>query len=215
MLKDGFSYWGGHKEVQIKGFFKMINGEAVLHQDSIEFVKQNGGMIMNIPLKSIQFENFGIDNKVTGQAVQGASLFGFDFGGTTQNITSARLIIPYIDHNGVLQKPEFEFGGIIKKTGKWAEEIYKILLPLQNNSDSVKNKIVENHDDDEVIRILKIRYAKGEISKEEFHEIKKDLEIGTNSKITPQIPKQENICDNCRNNNTPDAKTCIFCGKPI
>ena len=217
ILKDGFFYWGGHKEVQITGFFKMIKGEATLYHDSIDFKKHNSGTIISIPLKSVQFESFGIQNKITGQSFQGGK-FGFAFAGTTQNMTSARLVIPYIDRNGVLQKPEFEFGGIIKKTGKWADEIYKRLLPLQNNSNVVKNK-TEVNQDDEPMRILKIRYAKGEITKEEFEEIKKDLVTEITSE-NPNSPDQQSeslekvkFCQNCGNSNEPNANLCCKYGR--
>ena len=220
ILKDGFFYWGGHKQVQITGFFKMIRGEAVLYYDSIDFKKNNGGLIMSIPLKSIQFENFGIENKITGQSILGGK-FGFVFAGNTQNITSARLLIPYIDRNGVLQKPEFEFGGIIKKTAKWAEEIYTRILPLQDNKTSSVKEKSKIQDLEDPIQILKIRYAKGEISNEEFYEIKKDLEKGMtleNAKLPDQQSesiKKVKFCQSCGNSNEPNVNLCSKCGRVL
>ncbi|MEK0360739.1 MAG: SHOCT domain-containing protein, partial [Nitrosopumilus sp.] len=133
--------------------------------------------------------------------------------------TSARLLIPYIDRNAVLQKPEFEFGGIIKKTAKWAEEIYRRLLPLQDNKTSSVKEKSKIQDLEDPIQILKIRYAKGEITKEEFEEIKKDVVTEMTSE-NPNSPDQQSeyiekvkFCQNCGNSNEPNTNLCCKCGR--
>ena len=42
--------------------------------------------------------------------------------------------------------------------------------------DKVIDDFVKKPDDEDIMKILKIRYAKGEITKEEFEQMKKDLE---------------------------------------
>lgn len=41
---------------------------------------------------------------------------------------------------------------------------------------AMKNKVVGQTSNDEPLNILKVRYAKGEITKEQFEQMKKDLE---------------------------------------
>ena len=57
-------------------------------------------------------------------------------------------------------------------TGKWAKRIYDVVAPLQKSK--VKEQV--QNVDDSPIGILKKRYAKGEISKDEFEQMKIDLE---------------------------------------
>ena len=59
----------------------------------------------------------------------------------------------------------------IPNVGKKIGE-YKEILQNKSNKNKPNNK-----DEDDPLKILKIRYAKGKITKEEFEQMKKDIEI--------------------------------------
>ena len=73
--------------------------------------------------------------------------------------------IPHIDENGKKQEPIFAL--IIKKE---AEKMQKWIY------DRTSKEGVFDKEDNEAIKILKIRFAKGEITKKQFEEMTKDLE---------------------------------------
>jgi len=175
-----FTYYGGHQRFPIEGMMATAKGKVVLYDDAIFFYKEahleKNTWIMKIPLSSIQLESFGVHDKVTGQFIDGVTFFGFDFSGQSKNKTEPRLIISHVDENNVLQKPEFTIvdKGFFKydDTAKWGRLIYDAVTPLKKSSPKVQ---VQN-DDDSPIEILKKRYARGELSKDEFENMKKDLE---------------------------------------
>ena len=62
----------------------------------------------------------------------------------------------------------FHMFGFVFMVLFWSLVIYGIILVLK--------RIGTHHYKDESLEILKIRYAKGEITKEQFESMKKDLE---------------------------------------
>jgi len=202
-LHAKFNYYGGHKKYPIQGMMAKADGKAELYYDEIIFEKdaytKKNRWVMKISLKSIQLDNFGINDKVTGQFFDGVSFFGFDFGGSTKNRTEPRLIIPFVDEDNILQTPEFTFQNdgfmVTDDTGKWAKEIYNTIISLNKSSpqrltddkiseisNHVELKFKENVEktskpkEQDPLNILKLRLSKGEITLEEFEKLKKAIE---------------------------------------
>jgi uncharacterized membrane protein len=91
--------------------------------------------------------------------------------------------VPYIDENGIPQEPRF---GVVSLSGRaikeWAAKLYEVVVEVKNQQktseevteDSIKHDTKVNNIDP--IQVLKVRLAKGEITKEEFEELRKMLE---------------------------------------
>ncbi len=202
-LHANFNYYGGHKKYPIQGMMAKAGGKAELYYDEIIFKKdaytEKNRWVMKISLQSIQLDNFGIKDKVTGQFFDGVSFFGFDFGGSTKNRTEPRLIIPFVDEDNILQTPEFTIQNdgfmVTDETGKWAKEIYNTVISLKKSStqrladdkiseisNRVEQKFKKNVEktskpkEQDPLNILKLRLAEGEITLEEFEKLKKAIE---------------------------------------
>ena len=118
--------------------------------------------------------------KTKAIAAGGISSDNIAFGGGAIHETGQRhrLVVPYVDENGIIQQPVF---GISSYKGKeiriWAEELYKQLVEEKHRwSQVIDEKIQTDDDNDDPIAILKLRFAKGEISKKEYEEMRKMIE---------------------------------------
>lgn len=126
-------------------------------------------------------ENDELEPSLDEDLSKGSSLTGnFAFGGGVIHETGQRhrLLIPYVDENGIVQQPIFgvsSYGG--KDIRKWAETLYEQLVEekQQQSSSDIKENIQTDKDSDP-IAVLKLRYAKGEITKKEYEEMRKTLE---------------------------------------
>jgi hypothetical protein len=83
-----------------------------------------------------------------------------------------------VDENGIVQQPVF---GVSSYKGKeiriWAEKLYEQLVEEKQASSPVVNEKIQTDDDkDDPITVLKLRFAKGEITKEEYEEMRKTIE---------------------------------------
>ena len=98
-----------------------------------------------------------------------------------------RLAVPYIDEYGVLQKPVFgipSFGG--KEIRKWSHELYVRVFETKRETSTTRTRssstLVDSSCGDQhkskedLQRILKLRLAKGEITKDEYIELLKLME---------------------------------------
>jgi len=77
------------------------------------------------------------------------------------------------DENGIVQQPVFgvsSYGG--KDIRKWAEKLYKQLVKVKQRS----SQNIQTDDNNDPIAVLKLRFAKGEISKKEYEEMRKMIE---------------------------------------
>ncbi len=194
-------YYGGHKAHLAGGFVQdSIAGELILTNRNLTFItyrqyfKPFKGVIteedwrMVIPLKNILVEKWTVEENSRRKTFSGGNIplaFGISHmsGKIEESGKTHNLVIPYIDSNGIEQEPRF---GVKSFTGKaikkWAETFYNIVAEIhkyenqkkieENNQKSTE----ENGKEDEPMKILKIRFAKGEITKEEYDEMKKALE---------------------------------------
>ena len=92
-----------------------------------------------------------------------------------------RLLIPYVDENGIVQQPVQPVFGVSSYKGKdirkWAETLYKQLVEeKQRQLSSDFNKSIQTDKGIDPISVLKLRYAKGEITIKEYEEMRKTIE---------------------------------------
>ena len=199
LQNDSAEYHGGHKAYPSGGTFsKHEKGQLSLNEKSLVFVKhkkdEEKRIDIIIPFSSIAIGGYGISEENTSGILGGGGvgipvedvnvmvggLFGYEG-------MANRLSVPYIDEYGVLQRPIFgipSFGG--KAIRKWSHELYRRVLEEKRKSSSnipdntaTKNSFSSaetSKSKDDLIRILKLRLAKGEITKEEFIDLQRLIE---------------------------------------
>ena len=137
---------------------------------------------MVIPLTSVILDKWDIKEESRRQTVFGigSSLggIGIGTGAIHKSGQRNRLVIPYVDENGIEHEPIFDVGGEIRH---WAGALYFAIINVKKQNipaeEQPKQKIAENTNMKESpLKILKLRLAKGEISKEEFEELRKIIE---------------------------------------
>ena len=90
-----------------------------------------------------------------------------------------QVVIPYVDENGIPQEPRFgvsSFGG--KKIRELSSKLYELVVQTKKTgqkSQGISQRNMGPQYEGDPLNILKIRYAKGEISKDEYEQMKKDL----------------------------------------
>ena len=183
-------YHGGHK-VHLAGgtFGDYESGKMYLTDKYLIFSKGHKNPAerweIEIPINSIIIEQWGVKAESRRKNIVGGSTaltsnvaFG---GGVIQDAGKKhRLLVPYIDENGILQEALF---GISSYKGKairrWAAELYKLMVKRKQTMDE-NLEIHESHDanivDANPVDILKVRLAKGEITKSEYEELRKMVE---------------------------------------
>jgi hypothetical protein len=133
-------------------------------------------------LSSVLIEQWNVKGESRRKqiAAGGISSGNIAFGGGAIHETGQRhrLSIPYVDENGIVQQPVF---GVSSYKGKeiriWAEKLYEQLVEEKQASSHVVNEKIQTDDDkDDPITVLKLRFAKGEITKEEYEEMRKTIE---------------------------------------
>jgi hypothetical protein len=161
-------YLGGHIEHNTK---KGVGGTLELHESKLTFISNN--FQFQIPLEKIARGEIGIKSveDINHQAQMSAAAFFAGYGPMSTFKRSINVLsIPYFDEAGIKQQPLFKVNNE-KKTNELLSRLKSILI--EKNTPEVTNKITSNEDP---LTILKQRFAKGEISKEEFMEMKELLE---------------------------------------
>jgi hypothetical protein len=175
-------YYGGHKVHLAGGVFSDYEfGKMYLTDIYLIFAKENKDISKRweiiIPLSSVVMEQWDVKGESRRKQIVagGASSGNIAMGGGVihERGQRHRLSIPYVDVNGIVQQPVFgvsSFRG--KDIRKWAEKLYELLVkPRPKLSQNIEPSETKNPLD-----ILKLRFAKGEISENEFKKMRKIIE---------------------------------------
>ncbi|WP_201448550.1 SHOCT domain-containing protein [Candidatus Nitrosocosmicus agrestis] len=184
--KDG-EYYGGHK-------FHLAGGKLGDHERGAFYLTSRYAVFLKsdknpsnlweifIPLGSVIIEQWNVheETRNTNFSAIGVGNEDFTFVGGLLSATGKihRLVIPYKDENGIIHRPVF---GVSSLNGKaireWAAQLYQVII--KNRQSFSDTKSPNNHrsvQTNDPIAILKMRFAKGEINREEYDEMKKILE---------------------------------------
>jgi hypothetical protein len=201
LKSDIASYYGGHKAFLAGGVFsKEELGRMYLTEHSLIFAKKENDPSkrwqIEIPLKSIDISSYGIEEKARRQQASGlgTAFTPGTFGGTGFIYESGKehhLVVGYTDENGVPQAPRF---GVTSFRGKaireWAATLYSQIIKVKesekatvqttsatisSNSEGTQ-KTETTQTKESPLLILKMRLAKGEITKQEYEELRNMLE---------------------------------------
>lgn len=170
---EGIDYLGGYTP-----YPKKLSGSLLLYEDKIVFQEnklRSSKVRFEIPL--INITNVGV--KRTSE-VDVHRLAGLILGTWVQFSKEHKtfLIIEYNDEMGMKQNPIFDFpldAGDKKKT-KIAQLIYEKLKQLKSKESTQEKEEGTFKENEDPMKVLKLRLARGEITKEEYEERKKLLE---------------------------------------
>lgn len=186
-------YYGGHKAYVAGGYFSQEqSGKMYMTEGHIIFSKEDKHPEKRweivIPIKSIQVNQWTIEEEVRRKQIAGGGTSigdsGLMVGGGTINDSgkSHHLVIAYIDENGIPQAPRFglpSFRG--KAIREWASKLYEQVTKVHGNTNSQTAPIATQDKfqvtkAEDPLQILKLRLARGEITKEEYEELIKVLQ---------------------------------------
>ena len=188
LIAERGEYYGGHK-VHLAGgtFGDYESGKMFLTEEHFIFAKGNKEIFKRweiiIPLNSVLIEQWNVRGESRRKQIAGGGVSPVDniaIGGGVIHETGQRhrLLIPYVDENGIVQQPVFGVSSYKgKDIRKWAETLYQQLVEeKQQQLSSDVNKSIQTDKDSDPISVLKLRYAKGEITKKEYEEMRKTIE---------------------------------------
>lgn len=147
-----------------------------------------------IPLRNVVTDKFAVEERSRRKQISGGSIavgggVGFGTGFIEESGKEHRLVIAYRDEYGIFQAPRFgvaSFGG--KKIREWAKMLYEAIAiqslyskaeeVVRNRAQKEKSAHSESlaHSNIEPLQVLKLRLAKGEITAQEYEELRKLLE---------------------------------------
>ena len=166
-----FLYKGGLKDIPTSGNFEVY---LEIKEDSLLVWLTERILTAGQPSKELSFQRVNIPWKNIDNVMVETNIGFFSI--------SNYLIIDYRDDKNKKYKAKFYSGPEAEKV-RLGEVLPRYNATLANQVlvkilQKIKNYKEENEDKKETdpLKILKIRYAKGEITKEEFEQMKKDLE---------------------------------------
>jgi hypothetical protein len=167
LFAESGSYYGGHLEHSVE---KFVNGYLGITADSLFFVNiailRKNKWFIRIPFRQVilnEVKEKMEDIYSTKETIAGIYALGGLGMKDKQNI----ITIPHVDENGV--KHESKFSVSKKHREKFSKLLYERLSKLAKRTE------ISGKGEEDPLQILKIRYAKGEISKKEYEEMKKEL----------------------------------------
>ena len=135
-------YHGGHKAYLAGGAFgKSESGKMTLSRSHLIFLKEDRNPLRRIdiviPLESVSLGSWTVREESRRKDLSGGGIEyeGIGIGGLSMQDSgkSHRLVVPYIDENGVPQQPAF---GVSSFRGKaireWASELYARVVDAQS-----------------------------------------------------------------------------------
>jgi len=170
LLSTSATYWGGHIKHPIgkngeSG--RLLVTEEKITFNNITFLSKNKWTI-EIPLEKVLWDKILIG---TGkdiayeQQMSGWAFFATGLPVSTYSRQTTFFTITFKDENNVVHSPKFQ----VKNTKEFSEVLY-------NRISKIKKRELTKEDAEEPLKVLKMRYAKGEISRKDFEQKKKDLE---------------------------------------
>src|SRR5919106_517914 len=203
-------YHGGHKAYLAGGMFSDFQTGSLVMSEKYLLFQTNDKNLENrweiiIPIKDVIISGWGVQEVTRRKQVSG-------FGGSVdvnqdgqgdiamgggfihESGKAHRLVIPYIDQNGIPQEPRFgisSLGG--KAIREWSAKFYERVvetkrengLDIQGRTElksqeaaegGAKGQATTTGTSEDPIQILKIRLAKGEITKEQYEELRQVFE---------------------------------------
>jgi hypothetical protein len=183
-------YHGGHKKYLAGGYVsKFQSGTLYLTSTHLVFEKDDKNVAITweivIPLNSVIINRWRIEEEsrrkdiAGGGDLLGNTGFGLGSGMIHDSGKAHHIVIPYLDENNIPQEPRFgvsSLGG--KAIREWADKLYEVIVQAQKDLPASQNLIKSEirNTDNEPLKILKLRFAKGEITKEDFEAMKRTLE---------------------------------------
>jgi hypothetical protein len=204
-------YYGGHKAFLAGGMFSDSSTGSLVMTEKYLLFHTNDKKLENrweiiIPIKDVIIGGWGVQEVTRRKQMSG-------FGGSAdinqdgegdiamgggfihESGKAHRLVIPYVDQNGIPQEPRFgisSLGG--KAIREWSAKFYERVvevkrekgLDMQSQTQRLKSQESGQEGDtsqtmtrvsnEDPMHILKIRLAKGEITKEQYDELRKVFE---------------------------------------
>lgn len=188
-------YYGGHKAYLAGGVFSNEeNGKMYLTDKYFLFIKKNKDLNKSweiiISLTSVLTEKWGIEEQIRRRQFAGGGTaitgnFAIGSGIIRESGKEHHLVVAYVDENGISHAPRF---GVSSFRGKaireWAAKLYDAVVEakrktVQNVSRLPNNEAqnISGNSDNNYLHVLKMRLVKGEISKEEYEELRKLMEL--------------------------------------
>lgn len=174
------NYSGGHKAHPVGGLDGTESGKLALTADFLVFFKPELNWKrrwdITIPLNEVLVEEWGIKEEALSDGTFGnIASTGFFVSPTTDVGKNNQVVIPYLDENKIPQRPRFliqKLGGATDK--ECYQRIIEQVVKKKQNQPMGASKSGEKKTKDPLL-VLKLRLAEGEITKQEFDEMKKLL----------------------------------------
>jgi hypothetical protein len=184
-------YYGGHKVYLSGGYSGDFQyGRLILTEHYLVFARGDKNLSKRweiiIPLDSVIIERWGIEEISRGGYSSGVGDIGVGSGMIYGSGRAHHILVPYVDENGIPQGPRF---GLSSYKGeairKLAAELYQHVVNEKRESAKFLSKAdkqplsqepVSSPNIDDPLKVLKLRFAKGEITKEQYEEMRKFLE---------------------------------------